>query len=486
MKSEFDPSFNFGGDKVWAHLAWDRGLGLGHRRMRLKKHSLTPRLIAGDRDARIVDSNRFNGFARMETVKTVRKAALLARPPRSIAGSMRAKVFLRQARCDRKILSALLRIGLTSLLPLLAACPEHAIPSAKSASPSAVPPSAPAVPVLVGSVVQKTVPVRLRAIGTAEAYSTVAVKARIDGELMNVHFKEGDEVKKGDPLFSIDPRPSETEMKEAKANLARDNARAKNARDEADRYANLIQKGVVAQEQYDQIRANANALTSAIEADNAAIERANLHLDYCAIQSPIDGRTGSLMVHAGNLVKANDTQPLVIIHQIRPIYVTFSVPEQNLGAIKDRMGNDLLKVSATVPGGENSAMTGDLFFVDNQVDSATGMIRLKAKFENEEKRLWPGLFVNVNLNLASEADAVVVSSQAVQEGQKGSFVYVVKTDSTAEFRPVVVRRVIEGEAVISKGVQPGEQVVTDGQLRLVPGAKMEIKSAIAEGTPSKP
>ncbi len=340
------------------------------------------------------------------------------------------------------------------------------------------------VPVTVSTVIQKTVPIQLRAIGNVEAYSTVSVKSQIGGELIRIHFKEGQDVKKGDILFTIDPRPYEAALKQAEANLARDTAQLENARVDARRYGELVSKGYVAQQQYDQIQTNAAALEATVLADKATVENAKLQLSYCFIHSPIDGRTGSLLSHQGDMIKANADNPMVVINQIQPIYVTLSVPEQNLQQIKRYMAEGKLKGEAIIPGDENSPVQGIITFVDNTVDISTGTIKLKGTFENKGKRLWPGQFVNVVLTLTTQPDAIVVPSQAVQTGQQGLYVFVVKSDLTVELRPVVTGRNLDGEVVIEKGLEPGEQVVTDGQLRLVPGTKVEIKST-SEGSEGK-
>jgi membrane fusion protein, multidrug efflux system len=378
----------------------------------------------------------------------------------------------------------------------LPACSEREAP----------PPPKPVVPVAVAAAVLKDVPVQLNAIGTVEAFSTVIVKVQVNGELTRVYFKEGQEVRKGELLFTIDPRPFEADLKkaeanlardlaqskQAEANLARDTAQAEHARGETRRYERLIQAGVVPREQYEQIRtamealeaslrADAAAIESAqeaISADRAAIENAKIQLGYCSIRSPIDGRTGSLMVHEGNIVKSNDTS-LVVIHQIHPIYVNFSLPEQNLPEIKKYMSASRLKLQAAMPDNKENAAHGEVTFVDNAVDTSTGTIRLKGTFENKDRRLWPGQFVNVLLRLTTRPNAVVVPSQALQTGQAGPYVFVVRADSTAESRPVVPGLTLEGETVIERGLQPGERVVTDGQLRLVPGARVETKGAQA-------
>jgi multidrug efflux system membrane fusion protein len=331
--------------------------------------------------------------------------------------------------------------------------------------------------VTAGTVIQKTVPVQVRAIGNVEAYSTISVKSQIEGILTRVHFKEGQDVNKGDLLFTIDPRPYEAALKQAEANLAKDTAQLENARVEVTRYAELVKKGYVAQEQYDQIRTNAAALEATVNADKALVENARLQLRYCFIYSPITGRTGNLMADQGNLIKANADNPMVTINQIQPVYVTFSVPEQYLSEIKKYMVGRKVKVETYTTKDEDHPEEGVLTFVDNTVDATTGTIKLKGTFTNQKKNLWPGQFVNVVLALTTQPGAVVVPSQAIQTGQGGEYVFVIKSDFTVESRPVVISRTLDGETVIEKGLQIGEKVVTDGQLRLVPGAKVEIKTS---------
>jgi multidrug efflux system membrane fusion protein len=341
----------------------------------------------------------------------------------------------------------------------------------------AEPPKKPAVPVTVAAVVQKAVPVQIRAIGNVEAYTTVGVKSQIGGVLMRVHFREGQDVSKGVLLFTIDPRPYEAALKQAEANLAKDNAQLENAREEVRRYAELVKKGYVAQEQFDQIRTNSAALEATANADKAAVENAQLQLKYCYIYSPITGRTGSLISYEGNLIKATADTSMVVINQIQPIYVTFSIPEQYLAEIKRYMAIEKVKVEAVIGKDESHPVEGVLTFVDNAVDTTTGTIKLKATFANQERRLWPGLFVNVAVTLTTQPNAVVVPTQAVQTGQSGQYVFVIKDDLTTESRPVVVGRALDGETVVEKGLQPGERVVTDGQLRLIPGSKVDIKNS---------
>ena len=330
-----------------------------------------------------------------------------------------------------------------------------------------------AVPVTVAPAIRKTVPVQIKAIGNVEAYSTVSIKARVSGELMRVHFSQGQFVNKGDLLFSIDPRTYKTELETAKANLAKDTALSRKADNDVVRYSELFQEQLVSRDDYEKTLANAAALEATLEADRAAVENARLQLDYCSIYAPVPGRTGSLLVDQGNLIKDNDV-PLVVINQIQPVYAAFAVPELILADIKKHMSSGKLRVEARISNGGESIEEGTLTFIDNTVDPATGTIRLKAAFANNEKNLWPGQFVNVVLTLTARPDAVVVPAQAVQTGQQGQFVFVIKGDS-AELRPVKTGISYEDMTVIEQGLESGEQVVTDGQMRLIPGAKVEIK-----------
>jgi multidrug efflux system membrane fusion protein len=343
-------------------------------------------------------------------------------------------------------------------------------------------PAAETVPVEAAKVERRSVPVEVRAIGHVETLATVAVKARVGGEVTQVAFREGQDVRPGDLLFVIDRRPYEAAVAEAKARLERDRALAKNAEESAARYAELVKKDFVTPQQYDEMRANAAAAQATVRADEAAVQSAELDLSYCRISSPIAGRTGSILVHGGNMLKQGDDRTLVTINQIRPIAVSFTVPESSLEAIRTqyRAGQKLaVAVSASESGAESETAvgteTGELSFVDNAVDSATGTIRLKATFANASGSLWPGQFVNAVLKLSTDPNALVIPTQALQTGQQGSFVFVVKEDLTVEPRNVTVARTQGALAVIAKGLEPEERVVTDGQLRLAPGSKVEIK-----------
>ena len=360
----------------------------------------------------------------------------------------------------------------------------------------------PPVPVSIAVAAEEAVPVQIRVIGTVEPSITVQIKSQVAGELTGVHFKEGTDVRKDDLLFEIDPRPYQealaqaeaavardrAQLAQAQANLGRDQAQAKSAEADAYRYEELAKENVASAMQATQQRATADAARESVRADQAAIEsarasldsdqsavaRARLDLGYCQIRSPINGRTGNVLVHAGNLIKVNDVA-LVVVNQIAPIFVSFGVPEEQLDAIRRR--GDGLAVEASTDAEPGRVSRGRLKVIDNAVDTNTGTIKLKAVFDNGEHLLWPGQFVNVVLTLDTQNNATVVPSEAVQDGQRGQFIFVVKPDQTVETRPVMVTRTIGRKAVIAKGVAPGETVVTDGQLRLFPGAKIQPVAA---------
>ncbi len=362
------------------------------------------------------------------------------------------------------------------------------------------------VPVVTTHVVAKAVPVTIPAVGTAEPVATVQIRAQVTGQLSAIHFIEGQEVKKGTPLFTLDARPFEAALQQAEAVLARDTAQAKNAQSQRTRYEDLFNRGLIPRDQYETQMANATALESTLAADRAQIENAKLNLQYTRIVAPISGRTGALNVHQGDLVRANDTTPLVIINQVAPIYVTFSVPGRYLPDIRRYNAQKPLRIETRIqPGGTPGAPqiappnpgaapadtsdggskvdppappaplaieAGTVSFIDNTVDPSTGTIRMKGTFGNEDHALWPGLFVQVTLVLRTDPNAIVVPSVAVQTSQAGQFVFVIKPDHTAEVRNVVVERQQGDESVVSQGLRPGEEVVTDGQLRLNAGARV--------------
>jgi membrane fusion protein, multidrug efflux system len=334
------------------------------------------------------------------------------------------------------------------------------------------------VPVQATAAVRKDLPVEVRAIGSGEAYSSVSLKPQISGPITGVFFKEGDFVRKGQLLFTIDPKPFQAALDQALGNLARDKAVAENAAVEAERYKKLWDEKVVAKEQSDQYQAAADSARAAVQADEAAVEYARVQLSYCKIYAPNSGRTGSLLVHVGDAVKANDVPNLLVINQINPIYVDFSVPERYLTEIKRQMAERRLPVQVYLPNEAAHPEQGYLSFVDNTVDPSTGTIKLKGAFANSNRRLWPGQFSNVALTLGEQKNAIVVPSRAVETGQEGQYVFVVRPNHTVESRPVVVGNSLGTESVIEKGLQPGELVVTDGQIRLVPDAKVVLKNGL--------
>ncbi|HEY7335515.1 MAG TPA: efflux RND transporter periplasmic adaptor subunit [Bryobacteraceae bacterium] len=357
-----------------------------------------------------------------------------------------------------------------------------------------------AVPVVVATAVQRDVPIEVQAVGTVEAYKTISVKSQIAGQITNVYFNEGDYVKAGDKLFSIDPRLYEAQLTQAQANkkksesleaqaeanLEHDIANQKYASLTADRTEALVKEGIASRDQGDQLRANANALAKAIEADKAAIESAKaqiladqanidnikVQLSYTTITSPIDGRTGNVEVKVGNNV-APLTVEVVTINEIEPIYVTFAVPEARLADVKRYSAGGKLAVTARSQDGSTEFEQGVLTFIDNSVDTTTGTIKLKGTFQNKERKLWPGQFLNVTLRLTTQPHAVTVPNEAVQNGQDGQFIYVVKEDRTVEARNVEIGTRVDQDLVILKGLQPGETVVTEGQLRLQPGSRVQ-------------
>lgn len=357
------------------------------------------------------------------------------------------------------------------VLVLLAAC-------GCSKEQAASVPRVNAIPVVVAKVTQRAMPVQLTAIGNVGGY-TVSVEAQVAGELLEVHFKEGDFVQKDQLLFTIDPRPYEATLERAQAALMRDKAVAANSRAQAQRLSKLLADGVVSPSSADASVSEAAAAEATVAADEAALRTAQLNLEYTKIYSPIDGRTGAVFVKPGNLVKVADV-PIVQIKRLSPIPVDFNLPQEYLPDVKRDLAVKPLRVEATVPNSSGRPQVGRLVFVDNTVDSTTGTIHMRALFDNASDSLWPGLHVNTVITLAEQAHATVIPAQAITAGPQGSFVYVVHADGTVAPRTVASSRSFDGRAVIDKGLQPGEIVVTDGQARLVPGAKVEIKNTLSD------
>lgn len=353
-------------------------------------------------------------------------------------------------------------IPLTALLCLaLAGCTERA----------AAPPDNPSVPVVVAKVTRTTIPLELHAIGVGQAFKTVSIESQVAGIVQEVHYTQGQLVRKGDLLVSLDSRPFEATLQQAEANLARDEAQEGLDAVEAQRYQKLYQSGIVPQQQYDQAQATEAAAKATILADEAAIQTAKIQLSYCSIYATIDGVAGAQLVFPGAVVTANGLPVLVVVNQISPLYVTFSVPQQYLNEIKTYMARSRLPVQASLPD-QSFQETGYLTFVNNTVDASTGTVQLMAEFANAGRKLWPGQFANVILRLAEQQNAVVVPSAAVQTSQNGNFVFVVKPDMTVEVRQLKTGRSVNGLTEIAQGLAPGETVVTDGQVRLVPGTKV--------------
>ena len=371
---------------------------------------------------------------------------------------------------------AALSVGLCCLLASCSSKPQEANASKNSKGSAA--------PVTVAVVGTKAIPIMITTFGTVQAHSSVQIKAEVGGNLTQVHFRKGQSVKTGDLLFTIDPRSYRAVLDQAKANLVRDRAQEENALLNAERSKELLRRGFISQSDNDRAQTDAKVASAAVRADEAAVVNAGIQLERCSIRSPISGKAGDLLISEGTLIKANDV-PLVTINQIHPIEIFFSIPQADLPTVRSHMVQKKLKVSASLPKDTGPPEEGDLFFVDNAIDKTTGTVQLGALFNNVRESLWPGQFVNVTLVLNVEKDAIVVPTVALQAGREGKFVFVVKPDNTVEVRPVTARMTAVIETVIEKGLQPGERVVTDGQLRLVPGAKIEIK-AEARGNAKAP
>ncbi|MCC6473746.1 MAG: efflux RND transporter periplasmic adaptor subunit [Burkholderiales bacterium] len=332
------------------------------------------------------------------------------------------------------------------------------------------------VPVTAARVEARSVPYRIEAIGNVEAYASVQIKPRVDGQIVEINFKEGQEVKQGGVLIRLDPRPFEAALHQAEAALARDRATQERAGAQEARYKELLEKSFVSADGYLQFRTNAQTAQAVAKASEAAVENAKLQLDYTTIRSPIDGYVGKILLQRGNIARFADPNPIVVVNQVHPIYVSFAVPEQRLAEIRARMKTGLLEVDAVPSDSKGRAVSGKLVFVDNAVDLATGTIRLKAQFENRDNTLWPGQFAQVSLRLFDERDALVVPARAVQTGPNGQFAFVIKDDSTVEVRPITIARTESEMSIVSAGLHRDEQVVTQGQLRLGPGTRVVVRA----------
>lgn len=376
------------------------------------------------------------------------------------------------------------RPALLFALAFSAACstggqPDRPAASASDNSRASTPSQT--VPISIAHATQRAVPLELQLIGTVEPSSTVQIRSQVTGVLTDVTFREGDDVREGQRLFSLDPRPLEAAVKQAEAVLARDTAQASNARAQSARIAELAARGIATREQAETSASGVNALEATVSADLASVENARVQLQFASITAPITGRTGALQVHPGNLVRANDTTPLVVINQVSPVNVSVAVPEAQLPLLEHYLAMGSVRLVAEAPGDDEGASTGRIVFVDNAVDATTGTIRVKGSFTNADHRLWPGQFVNVVMTLATDPSALVVPSVAVQSGPQGPYVFIVKTDHTVEMRPVHTGRVTGEDTIITDGLATGDTVVTDGQVRLVPGAHVSIKDGVAAG-----
>jgi len=351
---------------------------------------------------------------------------------------------------------------------------------------SAQPRATPVVPVVVAAARREATPVRLDAVGTVQAIASVAVKSRIDGLIAEVKVRDGQYVKAGDTLLLLDGRAAEAQVHQVEAQLIRDQAQLTNAKRDVNRFAPLVAKDFVSHQQYDTAVTNSRALEANAKADEASLENAKVLLTYYTIAAPMDGRIGTISLKAGSNVKANDV-PILTINQTKPIWVAFSLAQSDFPAVRRAMEAGQVEVDVAAPGDSEAPEKGRVEFFENAIDATTGTIALKANFDNPQERLWPGEFVNVSVMLSVEEDALVVPQAAVQVGQSNTtYVFVVKPDNTAEMRPVRVTRNVAGKSVIAKGLEPGEQVVTDGQLRLSNGSRVEIRSAERPGKPGSP
>jgi len=356
---------------------------------------------------------------------------------------------------------------------------SHSHSGVQAAPQTPAPP--PAVPVTAGVAEARDMPVFVRGIGSVQAFNTVTVKSRVDGQIVKVDFTEGQEVKAGDLLFEIDPRPFQAALAQATAAKQKDEAQLVSASADLGRTTQLLGNGFQTRQTFDQQKAAVGQLQAAIKQDEAQIEAAQLNLDYASIRSPIDGRTGARLVDVGNIVHATDNTGLLTITQLRPIFVSFTVPQQQIDAIRERQSASPLETRAYTQDDQKELSVGKLTLIDNQIDSATGTLHLKAQFDNTDAALWPGEFVNVRLVLSTEKNAVTVPARAVQQGPDGSYLFTIKPDDTVEMRKIEVSQTDQGVSVIKKGLSAGERIVVDGQFRLDQGTKVAVQTAAKGG-----
>jgi multidrug efflux system membrane fusion protein len=365
-------------------------------------------------------------------------------------------------------------IGVAAVLTLAAIVTIWRLNIASDVPQAIAQTATPGVPVTAGTVAAQDVPIFLHGIGTVQAYNSVATRSRVDGQIIRVDFKEGQDVKQGDPLFQIDPRPYQAALEQAQAAKQKDEAQLAGAKQDLDRYAKLLGTGYQTRQSYDNQTALVAQLQASIKGDEAQINTAALNLSYADIRSPIDGRLGARLVDKGNLVHASDNTPLVMITEVKPIFVSFTLPQETLDDVREGQNKSPLLIYAYSGDGKKQLAEGKLTLIDNSIDQATGTIHLKARFDNEEERLWPGAFVSVRAILSVREDAATVPSQTVQQGPNGYYAYIIKPDDTVERRIVDVSSIQDGIAVVTKGLSAGERVVVDGQYRLTNGARVKI------------
>jgi multidrug efflux system membrane fusion protein len=375
----------------------------------------------------------------------------------------------------RRAIGAVLVLSLAAIVAIWRLSPGTEVPVAAAQT------AAPGVPVTAGTVTAQDVPVFLNGIGTVQAYNMVAIKSRVDGQIVKIDFKEGQDVKEGEPLLQIDPRPFQAALEQAQANKQKDEAQLVGAQLDLDRYEKLIGSGWQTRQSYDQQKATVGQLQASIKGDEAQINTAKLNLSYSDIRSPIDGRLGAKLVDKGNLVHANDNAPLVTITEVKPIFVSFTLPQETLDDVRENHKGSPLVVYAYSGDGKKQLAEGKLTLIDNSIDQSTGTVHLKARFDNDDERLWPGQFVSLRVVLSTRRNIATVPSQTVQDGPDGHYAYIIKPDNTVERRAVEVASIQDGIAVVTKGLAAGERVVVDGQYRLTNGARVNPQ---AHSTPA--
>jgi len=367
----------------------------------------------------------------------------------------------------RRAIGAGVVLSLAAIVAIWRLSPGTEVPLAAAQT------AAPGVPVTAGTVTAQDVPVFLNGIGTVQAYNMVAIKSRVDGQIVKVDFKEGQDVKEGEPLLQIDPRPYQAALEQAQANKQKDEAQLAGAQLDLDRYEKLIGSGWQTRQSYDQQKATVGQLQASIKGDEAQINTAKLNLSYSDIRSPIDGRLGAKLVDKGNLVHANDNAPLVTITEVKPIFVSFTLPQETLGDVRENHKGLPLVVYAYSGDGKKQLAEGKLTLIDNSIDQSTGTVHLKARFDNDDERLWPGQFVSLRVVLSTRREVATVPAQTVQNGPNGYYAYVIKPDDTVERRAVDIASIQDGIAVVTKGLSPGERIVVDGQYRLTEGIRVK-------------